>query len=179
MKKLLCGILSLWVLLMLFGCGKPEASTQTGEPILSSFSAMDVEGTACNQDILADAKVTMINIWGTFCAPCISEMPDLALLDDAFGDNFQVVGIIIDAADRNGNTIPEKKAEALSIIGQTGADYRHLLPSPSLTAAYLSRVEAVPETIFVNAEGKQIGERYLGAKSYDDWHAIIEALLDE
>ena len=43
----------------------------------------------------------------------------------------------------------------------------------------MSRVEAVPETIFVNAEGKQIGERYLGAKSYDDWHAIIEALLDE
>lgn len=179
MKKLLCMILSILVLATLLGCGKPDISTQTGKPVLNSFSAMDLKGTACNEAILTYTKVTMINIWGTFCAPCISEMPDLALLDETFGDDFQVVGIVIDVADRNGNILPEKKAEALSIIEKTGADYRHLMPSPSLTAAYLSRVEAVPETIFIDANGNQIGERYLGAKSYDAWHAIIEALLSE
>ena len=28
-------------------------------------------------EVFDDADLTVINIWGTFCGPCIQEMPDL------------------------------------------------------------------------------------------------------
>ena len=58
----------------------------------------------------------MVNIWATFCSPCIREMPELAELNEAYGDNFQVIGIVVDAADENGNLFSKQYTEALSII---------------------------------------------------------------
>ena len=178
MKKLMICLMALTLLLTVCACQKESVSTEVGEPIFSSFSATDTEGNILDESIFADQKLTMINIWGTFCSPCIAEMPDLAKLNTAFGDAFKVVGIPVDVIDRNGQVIPDKKAEALSIIDQTGADYLHILPSASFQEAYLSDVQSVPQTIFVNGEGRQIGQIYYGAKSYDQWEYIIEVLLE-
>ena len=64
-------------------------------------------------------------------------------------------------------------------IDTTNADYLHLLPSPSLNKAYLSKVQAVPETIFVDQKGNQIGESYVGSKSKAEWKNIIDSLLEQ
>ena len=61
----------------------------------------------------------------------------------------------------------------------TGADYLHLLPSTDLMVAKLQYVSAVPETIFVDSQGNQVGESYLGARSKDQWIAIIDELLTQ
>ena len=162
---------------LLPGCSKKNAPNHTGESVFSSFTAADIHGNPVDQRVFADAKLTMVNIWATFCSPCISEMSDLAALSTAFGEDFQVVGIVIDAADRNGNIYSDKMELALSIIEDTGANYLHLLPSPSLHSAYLKDVQAIPVTIFVDASGRQIGETYLGAKSHGQWESIIKTLL--
>ena len=39
-------------------------------------------------------RVTLVNFWATWCAPCRKEMPSLELLSDQLrGDNFQVLTI--------------------------------------------------------------------------------------
>ena len=41
-----------------------------------AFETTDLDGNTVNSaDLFAASKLTMINIWGTFCGPCISEMP--------------------------------------------------------------------------------------------------------
>ncbi|MCI6809084.1 MAG: redoxin domain-containing protein, partial [Spirochaetia bacterium] len=45
------------------------------------FSAKDINNKNITSEIFEDAELTMINIWGTFCGPCIKEMPDLAQLN--------------------------------------------------------------------------------------------------
>ena len=167
-------------LLCLAACGGDEANVpaEKGETLFGSFAAMDLEGNAVNEEIFAGHKLTMVNIWATFCGPCVHEMHTLAALSTAYGDDFQIIGIPVDITDRNGAVIPAQKATALEIIAQTGANYRHLIPSDSLNKAYLFGVQAVPETVFVDSEGRQVGQSYLGARSEAEWRAIIESLLE-
>ena len=169
------------IMILLFcSCGSEEKiSSEIGEGVLVSFSAMDINNNIINQAILADSKLTMVNIWGTFCAPCLEEMPSLAELNRKYAaQDFQVIGIIIDAADKNLIVKQDKLADAKEIIAAADADYTHLLPSKALNDALLADIQSVPYTIFVNSEGYQVGESYPGARSKEAWQTIIEALLE-
>lgn len=179
MKKII-SVLLLFSLL-LCGCQKKEQDdpVSIGEPILSSFSATDINGNAVDQQILSHHKLTMINVWATFCPPCIQEMPDLGELNGAYGNDFQIIGIVIDATDRNLQAIPEEIAEAREIINTTGANYLHILPSSSLNKAFLAGISSVPTTIFLDKNGNQIGEVYIGSRTKAQWQEIIENLLKQ
>jgi len=143
-----------------------------------TFTATDINGAPVTSEIFAKNKVTMLNIWGTFCGPCIREMPDLAKLDEANKANgVEVVGIVIDILDRKGNVDPRVKSSGEAIIKQTGADYTHIIPSKEMFSGVLKNVQAVPTTIFVDSNGKQIGEAYLGSRSQKDWQKIIDQIL--
>lgn len=174
-----CVLIYIVVLLLLVsGCSGETVSVEKGEPVFGSFATTDLSGNPVDQQVFTARKLTMVNIWATFCSPCIKEMPELAQLEEEFSDAFQIIGIVADAADKNGNAIANKKAEALSIIETTGADYLHLLPSVSLNKAYLNNVNAVPETVFVDENGNQVGTRYIGAKTKAQWREIIVSLLE-
>ncbi|WP_401736540.1 TlpA family protein disulfide reductase [Stenotrophomonas pavanii] len=42
----------------------------------------------------------LINVWASWCAPCVEEMPELARFADAQGDHgVQVLGLALDTAD--------------------------------------------------------------------------------
>ena len=177
MRKILI-VICLLAMLLLAGCAEKQAATEKGDLVFGSFVTTDMAGNPVTEEIFAGHSLTMVNIWATFCSPCIEEMPELAQLDTAFGEAFQVIGIVMDVTDRNGIIQPDKKAEAASVIATTGATYLHLLPSASLNKAYLNQVQAVPETIFVDAAGRQVGQRYIGKKSQQEWSKIISALLE-
>ena len=147
--------------------------------ILGDFTATDIDGNTVDQSAFKGYKLTMVNIWATFCGPCISEMPELGSLNRDYADKgFQIVGIVADASD--GNTVYEDIVDtAVDIIDQTGADYLHVLPSTDLFSGLLSNVSAVPTTIFVNEKGEQVGERYVGSRSYEDWAKVADTLLKE
>ena len=133
-----------------------------------------------DESIFADHKLTMINIWATFCSPCINEMPELGELNAEYaGEGFQVVGIAIDTLNSDGSVSDSQVELAREIVGETHADYLHLLPSADLIRLKLNQVTAVPETIFVDSEGNQVGTSYLGARSSSEWAEIIEDLLNE
>lgn len=145
-----------------------------------SFSTKSLEGKEISDDMFAKNKVTMLNIWGTFCPPCIKEMPDLAKLNEVNKEKgVEVAGIVIDLTDRNGNIIPQAKKDADTIIAKTGANYTHIVPSKDMMNGLLRNVQAVPTTIFVNSEGKIIGQIYMGARSQKDWQKIIDGLLNK
>ena len=178
MRKKWVLLLGIVLLLLVFGFFGRTNSVEKGGSAFGAFSAADMAGNPVTEQIFSNHKLTMVNIWATFCSPCVNEMPDLAQLHAEYGDDFQVVGIVVDAADQNGNVRPDKKAEAASIIELTQADYLHVLPSDSLNKAYLSNVQSVPETIFVDENGNQVGTRYVGAKSKAEWKKIIDTLLE-
>ena len=157
-----------------------ESGEETGETtgILSSFTAGDLDGNEVTQTVFEGCKVTMVNVWATFCGPCLGEMPELGELHSEYADRgFQIVGIVTDTLDRDGSVSRSQVDLAKEIVRETGAGYTHLLPSEDLTACLLWQIDSVPTTLFVDETGALIGKGYLGARSKDAWKEIIEEKL--
>lgn len=148
-----------------------EETAPTGEDIIS-FQAATLEGETVDESILSGKKLTMINVWATYCSPCIGEMPELGEIAEEYANkNVQIVGIVSDVQE--GDDVSTAK----ELVDETGADYTHLLLNQQVYMTFLSGVTAVPTTVFVDEEGNQVGERYVGAKSKEEWVEIIESLL--
>lgn len=160
--------------------GKTAESTENTEnkgknsdKVFGTFQSVTLEGEDVSETIFAQADLTMVNIWGTFCGPCIREMPDLGELNREYEDKgMKIVGLISDVGEAK-----DEKAE--EIISTTKADYTHIVASRDLATGILSKVSVVPTTIFVDKEGSQVGEVYSGARSKDDWQIIVDELLEE
>lgn len=147
--------------------------------ILSSFAAEDLDGNSIDQSILEGHTLTMVNVWATFCTPCISEMPELGELAEEYADKgVQIVGLISDVLDRDGSVSETQLDTAREIVSSTGADYIHIIPSADLYGL-LYQITSVPTTFFVDETGAQVGTAYLGAREKDDWTVIIDEMLAE
>ncbi|HEY0370994.1 MAG TPA: TlpA disulfide reductase family protein [Thermoanaerobaculia bacterium] len=59
----------------------------------------------------ASAKIRLLNVWATWCVPCVQEMPDLRAIDEEFGKELAIVGVSMD--DMIPDTKPEKVASFL------------------------------------------------------------------
>lgn len=157
----------------------PAAVDKASDGVLSSFTSTDINGNSVDASIFNDKKLTLVNVWATFCSPCLQEMPDLGELNRQYADRgFQIVGIVTDVTDRSGTPIPDMIELVGEIVRKTDADYLHILPSEDLHDL-LGQMEYVPTTIFVDDSGRQVGEMYVGSRSGDEWAQIIETLLNE
>lgn len=157
-----------------------NAENAADTSVFGTFTAKDLDGNEVTQDIFASNKLTMVNIWATFCGPCINEMPDLGELAAEYADKgVGIVGIPLDVTDEKGNIDSYLYNEAVDIVATTKAAYTHIVPVESMFVRKLASVTAVPETIFVDSQGNQVGDCYYGARSKAQWTEIIEELLGE
>ncbi len=125
-------------------------------------------------DLFAESELTMVNIWATWCSPCVGELPHLGALAEKYsGQGVQIVGILLDGRDDGAIEA------ATGLIEETGAFYTHLLPSKLMEAKYLKNIQSIPSTLFFDAEGNQIGKMVVGAYDEAGWIEIIDAKLAE
>lgn len=187
MKKLIFVLICV-ISFSLCGCSASESKTQgsSAEEAISFgvFSSADIYGNEATESIFEDADITMVNIWATFCAPCKKEMPELAELRDENSErSFQIVGIITDAyseddSEKAKEQVNKNIESAKEIVLSSGADYTHILLNKELSDGPLKNLIYVPTTIFVDKEGKQIGEIYVGAKTKEEWQKIVDEVFE-
>ena len=95
--------------------GSGQTTEQAG--VLSSFSATDLDGNTVDQSVLADYDLTMVNVWATFCGPCINEMPDLGELAQEYADKkVQIIGLVSDVLNTDGTISEEQVQTARDIV---------------------------------------------------------------
>ena len=135
-----------------------SAGTEEGKEKFPSFETTDTKGNKITEKIFADKDITMVNVWGTFCGPCINEMPELQKIYESLPKNANLIGIVAD--------VPEGMKDGVDnanyIEKQTGVKYTNLTLSDSLSS-FAKRFYAVPSTIFVDKNGNIIGELVMGA----------------
>ena len=187
MKKALAVILAVMLIAVCFtACNTSTGDIKVHEESLenvergsfSNFTAVDLNGKTVTEDIFKSKKLTMINIWATFCGPCINEMPHLETLSKEYADkDFQIIGIVCDVSYENDGYNDSLYQDALSIVQATGVTYRNLLPSKSLDIIKLHEVYSVPETIFVDENGELVGQNFVGSRSLESWKAIVDSVF--
>ena len=115
----------------------------------------------------------MVNVWATYCNPCLREMPGLGELASEYdGSEFQIIGIVSDVSEGEDQTLVE------SLVQETGAAYPHLLANNSINQAILASVSGVPTTFFFNSEGMYLGG-VVGSAEKSAWKEIVDGLLEE
>jgi thiol-disulfide isomerase/thioredoxin len=139
---------------------------------MPSFTAKDLEGNTVTEDIFAQKDLTVVNIWGTFCPPCIEEMPELGAWAEEMPDNVQMIGLIIDIA---GEDDKEHHDMAVTITERAGAAFTQVIANNDF-ADILQEVVGVPTTLFVDKEGNLVGEPVVGAY-VDGYKQFVEEYL--
>ncbi len=137
---------------LLAGCSD---SPEEGEVSFRSFSSFTLDGSTFTQKDIAAKDATVINFWGTFCSPCIQEMPDLAAFEKSLPDNVQLITICVDA---QGN---QETAQAL--LEQAGFEGITLVSGDENFDQIVQTVQAVPTTFFVDSQGL-VGQAVVGAQ---------------
>ena len=156
-----------------------DSGAQEAAGLLSSFSTTDLEGNAVDQSILEDYDLTTVNVWATYCTPCLQEMPDLGELASEYEDKgVQILGLVSDVLNSDGTISDSQVETAQEIVEETGASYQHLLPSADLLGL-LSQIYGVPTTFFVDSAGNQVGYAYVTAMEREQFVEIIDAALAE
>ncbi len=105
-------------------------------------------------------KPVFINLFATWCGPCVGEMPDINKLYGEYGDSVTFIAIDMgedegtakDFADTNGYSLPFAHSD-------TGAPFTFL--------------QFIPDTFVLDANGVIVAF-YEGAKDYDTFKADIE-----
>ena len=154
----------------------PETEAQTPEAAADGlvFETVDLEGNPVRSaDLFSGSKLTMVNIWGTYCGPCIGEMPDLEVLNGRLGEKgCRIIGIVCDVfSPEDTGTIDEAK----EIVEETGVTYLNILPWEGFENIY--PLEFIPTTLFVNADGQIVGEAAVGSRGAEEYEALIDELL--
>lgn len=152
-----------------------DEESKSDEAYILTFEATTVDGETLDDECLKQSKLTMLNVWATYCGPCLNEMPDLGAIAAAYDvADFQMIGIVSDVVEEDVEGIEYAK----ELIGETGANYPHLLLNQSLYSNLVGGVDSVPTTFFVNEKGEVLGY-VLGAQSKESWEQIINSLLAE
>jgi thiol-disulfide isomerase/thioredoxin len=143
-----------------------------------TFDTKDLDGNTVSSDLFGENKVTVINVWGTFCGPCIAEMPDLDALSQEMKDQgVGIIGLVIDTVDANYTEDQGIIDLARQIVSEKGVKYQNLISNKDLSE--LLPVVAVPTTIFVDSEGNILGDAAVGGKGRDEYRRLIESALAE
>lgn len=155
----------------------PQPSEEVSEePYYLTFEASTIEGEEFTSACFENSKLTMINVWATYCGPCLNEMPDLGEIASEYeAEDFQLIGIISDVMEGDDT---EKITNAAELIEETKAAYPHLLLNQSLYNNLVGAVTSVPTTFFIAQNGEVLGY-IIGANSKDAWIDLIDQILTE
>ena len=99
-----------------------------------------------------DGKAKVINFWGTYCPPCVREMPALQNQREKWqSQGVEVIGV----------NVGEDKMTVENFVAQTGVKFP-ILMDPDRDAVSRYKVGAMPATYFVSSKGEivniKIGE---------------------
>ena len=159
---------------------EPTEAPAVDETELMSYTTQDLDGNSMTLgDLIRNNDLTMLNIWGTFCGPCINEMPGLAACAEKYADRgFAIVGLTCDMLDWNGNVDPSVVADAKDIAASTGVKYPLVVETDQMMSIFDTGY--VPTTYFVDKYGNILNtEPMIGSLSEAEWQTTIEGYLSQ
>ena len=159
---------------------KPQDTSVDPEAIASvgKFESTGIDGDTYTEKVFSDYDLTLVNIFTTWCSPCVNEIPELEKLYEEMKDKgVGVVGVVLDAADEDGNQDEDTVKKAEILREKTKASYPFLTPDSTMMNGRLKGISAFPETFFVDKNGNIVGETYTGSHSLDEWKEIVEKEL--
>lgn len=136
---------------------------------IAGFTVASLDGSETGVPAAYAGRPVLINVWASWCGPCIEEMPELQRFHVQQGDNgTQVVGIALDDV-----------AAVRDFLGRVPVTYPILVDAagPADAGVRLGNPKGVlPYSVLVSADGRLLKQRIgpFRTGEIDDWAATAE-----
>lgn len=147
----------------------------TGEPVATvgpdavwngpQFNILNAAGEEVNIASLAEGRPMLINIWATWCPPCVGELPHFQAQYLAHGDEIAFVMVSLD----------DSLATATDFAAANGYTFPLYYDVYTSCAEYYN-VSYIPCTVYIDADGNMI-DSVVGGLDEDSLQTIIDGLL--
>ncbi len=121
-------------------------------------------------------NVVVLNLWATWCAPCLVEIPDLQKLEADIADqNVSLIGISVDeprGSTRHIEDMRDRRFPGFRTYARDNRDTDYLVSvvDPAWN-------EVVPTTYIIGRDGS-VHTRIQGKKSLDEFKAAVSAVMN-
>ena len=158
---------------------QPQDTSNAGDSkTVGKFETKGVDGKDYTEKVFSDYDLTLVNIFTTWCSPCVNEIPELEKLYEEMKEKgVGVVGVVLDTVGDDGKQDDATVKKAGVLQEKTKASYPFLIPDSTMMNGRLNGISAFPEIFFVDKEGNIVGETYSGSHSLDEWKEIVEKEL--
>jgi thiol-disulfide isomerase/thioredoxin len=142
----------------------------------SKTSVQMVDRAGLKKAIMAHkGKVVLVNLWATWCPPCVEEFPELVRLDENFrSKGLVVIGVSLDE--------PRDGDKVVAFVSKQKAAFPVYLRKGGDADSFFDRVDKswtgeVPATFVFDRSGKRVGKPLIGGRPYTEFVAAVEPLL--
>ena len=134
-------------------------------PIGDILRDVPMQGLSGNSVMLSDyrGKPLIINVWASYCPPCLAEMGSLERLQQRYSKHFNVIGISID-------DYPDR---AKAFLRKANTTFLHYIDH-ELKLENMFGANTIPLTLLIDEQGRVL-QKVRGAREWDSPH-IIEGI---
>lgn len=162
--------------LVLTGCAEAKPKVYTDGKVVNCNSVKHEHGTDVEVFCLGDGSVInidslrgpmILNVWGSWCAPCQAEIPYIREFYDKYNDKVQVVGLDVEE--------PNKEA-ARPFIESHGVIWPSLFDPDGRTRKLIGM--GVPVTWFIDVSGKVVYKKVGAFKDAKEIESLAQKHLN-
>ena len=145
------------ILIILIGLSSFVSATPGEISIGGSLRETPMQGLTGNSVLLSDyhGKPLIINVWASYCFPCLAEMGSLERLSQRYGDQFNVIGISID----------DYRERANEFLSKADTTFPHYIDNQLILEKMLG-ANTIPLTLLIDAQS-QVLQKVRGAQEWD------------
>lgn len=148
-----------------------DAALASFRPFAFDFALPSIDGSRVNKSHYS-GELTVVDIWGTWCAPCRASLPHLARLNREFsGKGVRVVGIAMEPDP----TVEEIQAKLTAFAERHGVTW-DLLVGNDAVLEQIPGGGSLPTLVFLDSRG-QVRFSIAGYHDYSQIKTIVERLL--
>lgn len=173
------GIIVIGIILFNINKGGIDMETQQSMGKLLGVNTTDIKGQEYLGEMFKENELTLVNVWATWCPPCVAEIPELEEVYIEMQDkNIGVIGIVSDVV-QNGEVDESILNTAKGIVEAAEVTFPMIYPDAVIEENMLKDLLAYPTTYFVDKNGDIVSEAYTGARDKEQWITIIENELEK
>jgi thiol-disulfide isomerase/thioredoxin len=154
---------------LLPSCAAPDGAATGGARELKAAPPLvleKIDGSGTVSLAEQKGKVVLVDLWATWCAPCIAELPHLQALSEKFGpDDFLMLGIVLESGE---------PGEVQEFVAEKNVRYPQVLGEEDTKDSF-GPFLGYPTKYLIDREGRVV-KRYFGAAG-DELARDVEKLL--
>ena len=151
MKKFVSVIFTLSIIILV-GCQGTKENDDTitdNNPTGNNSGLVDTDTKLTSEDF-AKNKLTVLNVWATWCPPCVAELPELQKVSEEYKDKeVEVIGVLHDGIIELGLLDESIIDNANTLMQDKGVSFRVILPDEYLQTEFTDSMQYFPTTFFL------------------------------